>query len=142
MFSKILVAVDGSEYADKALQQALDIALKYHSKLTLVHVVAKKVYAYGLPEGPVVLTSPEDLEKEGEKILRKSLETAKRLGVSADTKLIRGNPAEEILRLVDSEKFDLIVMGSRGLSGVSAFLLGSVSDKVSHHAKCPVLIIK
>ena len=51
-------------------------------------------------------------------------------------------PGEEILRAAADEKADLIVLGSRGLSQVKAFLLGSVSDKVSHHAKCPILIVR
>lgn len=129
MFFKILVRVDGSAYAEKALQQAADLALKHDAKLTLVHVVAKRVYAYRPPKGPVVLTPPEDLGKEEDEIIRKSLEITKRIGVSADARVVYGNPAEEILRLAASGRFDLIVMGNRGLSGVSAYFLGSVSDK-------------
>ncbi len=63
-------------------------------------------------------------------------------GIPVETRLKQGVPAEELLRAAVDEKVDLIVLGSRGLSQVRAFFLGSVSDKVSHHARCPVLIVK
>ena len=138
MFSKIVVPVDGSRYADKALRYASDLAKRYGSSVTLIHVVATRVYA--MAEVGVLIS--KDLDKEGKEILKRSQELASSLGISANTKLVSGVPAEEILRFAESEKFDLIVMGSRGLSEVKAFLLGSVSDKVSHHAKCPVLIVR
>ncbi len=138
MFSRILVPVDGSRYAENAIRHASDLAGKYGSSVTLIHVVATRVYA--MAEVGVLIS--KDLEKEGMEILRKSQELASSLGISANTRLVSGVPAEEILRFAESEKFDLIVMGSRGLSEVKAFLLGSVSDKVSHHARCPVLIVR
>jgi len=106
--------------------------------VTVIHVVATRVYA--VTEVGVLIS--KDLEKEGKEILKRSQELASSLGISTNIKLASGVPAEEVLHFADSEKFDLIVMGSRGLSGVKAFLLGSVSDKVSHHAKCPVLIVR
>ena len=60
----------------------------------------------------------------------------------AKTRLVIGHPAEEIARIANEEGFDLLVVGSRGLSTVKAFLLGSVSEKLSRLAKCPVLIVK
>ncbi|MEM3022361.1 MAG: universal stress protein, partial [Candidatus Bathyarchaeia archaeon] len=106
-------------------------------KLILLHVIPVRVYAFA--EVGAVLS--EDVE-EGEEILRRGMELARSLGAEADQRLKRGIPAEEILRAAEEEKVDLIAIGSRGLSGVKAFLLGSVSDKVSHHAKCPVFIVR
>ena len=103
----------------------------------MLHVIPIRVYAFA--EVGAVLS--EDVE-EGEEILRRGVELAKSLGLEADRRLGKGIPAEEILRVAEEEGVDLIVIGSRGLSGVKAFLLGSVSDKVSHHAKCPVLIVR
>jgi nucleotide-binding universal stress UspA family protein len=57
-------------------------------------------------------------------------------------KPVRGNPAEVICKIVEEEGFDLIVMGSRGLSGMESFFMGGVSDKVCRHAVCPVLIVR
>ncbi len=137
MFAKILVPIDGSPHADKAIRCAADLSKRYGSKLILLHVIPVRVYAFA--EVGAVLS--EDME-EGEEILRRGMELARSLGAEADQRLKRGIPAEEILRAAEEERVDLIAIGSRGLSGVKAFLLGSVSDKVSHHAKCPVLIVR
>lgn len=137
MFAKILVPIDGSPHADKAVKYAVDLSKKYGSRLILLHVIPVRVYAFA--EVGAVLS--EDVE-EGEEILRRGMELARSLGAEADQRLRKGIPAEEILRAAEEEKVDLIAIGSRGLSGVKAFLLGSVSDKVSHHAKCPVLIVR
>jgi nucleotide-binding universal stress UspA family protein len=132
-----LVPIDGSPHANKAIEFAADISKRYGSRLILLHVIPIRVYAFA--EVGAVLS--EDVE-EGEEILRRGVELAKSLGLEADRRLGKGIPAEEILRVAEEEGVDLIVIGSRGLSGVKAFLLGSVSDKVSHHAKCPVLIVR
>ncbi|MEM3462537.1 MAG: universal stress protein [Candidatus Bathyarchaeia archaeon] len=137
MFAKILVPIDGSPHADKAIRYAADLSKRYGSRLILLHVIPVRVYAFA--EVGAVLS--EDVE-EGEEILRRGMELARSLGAEADQRLRRGIPAEEILRAAEEEKVDLIAIGSRGLSGVKAFLLGSVSDKVSHHAKCPVFIVR
>jgi nucleotide-binding universal stress UspA family protein len=141
MFKKILVPVDGSEDSKKALKCALDVASKYGSRLTALYVVAKRVYAHIHELGVLAMLSNE-LEIEGKEVLKEAEELAKLLGLSIETKLVHGFPAEEILRIAEKENYDLIVIGSKGLSGVKAFLLGSVSDKVTHHAKCSVLIVK
>jgi nucleotide-binding universal stress UspA family protein len=132
-----LVPIDGSPHSNKAIEFAADISKRYGSRLILLHVIPIRVYAFA--EVGAVLS--EDVE-EGEEILRRGVELAKSLGLEADRRLGKGIPAEEILRVAEEEGVDLIVIGSRGLSGVKAFLLGSVSDKVSHHAKCPVLIVR
>jgi nucleotide-binding universal stress UspA family protein len=82
------------------------------------------------------------MEEQGKKILDEARKTAQSRGVELDTVLVHGIPAEEILKKAEAEKYDMIVVGSRGRTSVKAFLLGSISDKVSHHAKCPVLIVK
>ncbi|MEM3574360.1 MAG: universal stress protein [Candidatus Bathyarchaeia archaeon] len=137
MFAKILVPIDGSPHADKAVKYAVDLSKKYGSRLILLHVIPVRVYAFA----EVGAVFSEDVE-EGEEILRRGMELARSLGAEVDQRLRKGIPAEEILRAAEEEKVDLIAIGSRGLSGVKAFLLGSVSDKVSHHAKCPVLIVR
>jgi nucleotide-binding universal stress UspA family protein len=144
MFSRILVAVDGSEYSERALHQAIDIARCFGGKMVVAHVVPRQTYAFAASEAGVAAMAviTKDLRSEGESILRKAHETAEKAGIQTDTRLLDGVPAEQILQLAEKEQFDLIVVGSRGLAGVKAFLLGSVSDKISHHAKRPVLIVK
>jgi len=144
MLSKILVGLDGSEFSLKALQFAIDLAKKYQSHLVLVHVVMRQIYAINPPEAGVLAGTAivRELEEDGRAILSKGEETVRTQGVPAETRLKQGVPAEELLRTASDEKVDLIVLGSRGLSQVKAFFLGSVSDKVSHHAKCPTLIVR
>ena len=144
MFSRILVALDGSDYSLKALNFAVDLAKKYQSQLVLVHVVMRQIYAINPPEAGILAGTAivRELEAEGKAILAKGEETVRAQGLPVEIRLRQGVPAEELLRAAAEEKADLMVLGSRGLSQVKAFLLGSVSDKVSHHAKCPVLIVR
>jgi len=144
MFSRILVAVDGSPFAERALAQAVDLSKKYDAQLLVVHVVLRRFYAVTPSEAGVLATTVfvKEMESEGKKIISKSEEFVKASGVAYKCKLLQGVPADEIVRLAQTEKVDLIVLGSRGLTEVRAFLLGSVSDKVTHHAKCPILIVK
>ena len=128
----------------KALDFATDLAKKYQSQLVLVHVVMRQIYAINPPEAGVLAGTAivRELEEDGKAILAKGEETVKAKGIPVETRLKQGVPAEELLRAAVHEKADLIVLGSRGLSQVRAFFLGSVSDKVSHHAKCPTLIAR
>jgi len=144
LFSRILVGLDGSEFSVKALEFAIDIAKKYRSQLVLVHVVMRQIYAINPPEAGIIAGTAivRELEAEGRAILAKGEETVRSQGLPVEVRLRQGVPAEELLRAAVDEKADLIVLGSRGLSQVKAFLLGSVSDKVSHHAKCPTLIVR
>ncbi|HUK49799.1 MAG TPA: universal stress protein [Terriglobales bacterium] len=144
MFERILVAVDGSPFADRALACAVDLAKKYASKLIILHVVLRRFYSVTPSEAGVLATTVyvKEMEDEGEAIIKKAEDFAKGSSVNYQCKLIQGVPADEIVKTSTSEKVDLIVIGSRGLTEVRAFLLGSVSDKVSHHAKCPTLIVK
>ena len=128
----------------KALEFAIDLAKKYGSHLVLVHVVIRQIYAINPPEAGILAGTAivRELEAEGKAVLAKGKETVKARGVPVEVRLRQGVPAEELLRAAAEEEADLIVLGSRGLSQVKAFLLGSVSDKVSHHAKCPTLIVR
>jgi nucleotide-binding universal stress UspA family protein len=128
--SKILVAVDGSEIAEKALEYVVQLAKKQKAKVTLLNVGEAKIF--GL--------KPEVARKIGESILSDAVAKAK--GLKLNTQLEFGNPAETIIEITEKGNYDLIVVGSRGLSNVKRFFLGSVSDNVSHHAKCSVLIAR
>jgi nucleotide-binding universal stress UspA family protein len=126
------------------LDFAIDLAKKYQSQLVLVHVVMRQIYAINPPEAGILAGTAivRELETEGKTILTQGEEKVKAQGLPVEARLRQGVPAEELLRAAADEKADLMVLGSRGLSQVRAFLLGSVSDKVSHHAKCPTLIIR
>ena len=144
MFSRILVAVDGSPFAERALRYAIDLAKEYGSKLIILHVIMRRFYAVTPSEAGVLATATfvKEMQDEGKAIIDKAEEPAKAEGVNYESRLVEGVPAEEIVKISESERVQLIIIGSRGLTEVRAFLLGSVSDKVSHHCKCPIMIVK
>lgn len=138
MIKKILVPVDGSEYAKRAIDFACDITKKFKSELILIYVTSPPIL-FGTEAGIVDF---RPLEDAGKNILNSSKQTVKDRGLKSIGRLEIGQAADKIIQIAKDEKVDLIIMGSRGLSTVKSFLLGSVSDKVSHHAPCPVLIVR
>jgi nucleotide-binding universal stress UspA family protein len=131
---KILVAVDGSKYADRALEYAVALAKNYGTCLALLHVEEDKLVRIG---GPQVV---DCVGTVGECILKDA--STKARGMEFDKLLKFGSPAETIIKVAQKARVDLIVVGSRGLSSVQRFLLGSVSDDISMHSKASVLIVK
>jgi len=131
---KILAAVDGSEHADKALEYAVQLAKNYSANLALVHVEEDNLIRIG---GPQVV---DCVGTVGECILKDA--STKVEGVSFDKMLEYGSPAEVIIKVAKKADVDIIVIGSRGLSSVRRFLLGSVSDDISMHARSSVLIVR
>ncbi len=101
-------------------------------------VYMSKTWGSMLPTAIPDLT--QALENEGKKAVEFVRSEGEKMGVKVETKLEWGSPASKIIQ--DSWKFDLIVMGSLGRSGVSKFLLGSVAEKVVRFAGCPVLVVK
>ena len=147
MFSKILVCSDGSDGALIAVKMGAQIAQKCHSALLLIHTYDLTVAAYpplvaGAWELPVSQNGMDAyagqariaLEAHAGKILREA-------GVKYESLLEHGHPVEAITRLARQREADLIVLGSRGLSNIQSFLIGSISEGVLHHAHCPVLIV-
>ncbi|MGQ9461039.1 MAG: universal stress protein [Candidatus Bathyarchaeaceae archaeon] len=128
--SKILVAIDGSETAEKALRYSVQLAKKHKAKITLLNVGESKLFSF----------KPEVVREAGEHVLSDA--AAKVKGLKLNTRLEFGSPAETIIEVAEKENYDLIVVGSRGISRVKRFLLGSISDDVIHHAKCSVLIVR
>jgi nucleotide-binding universal stress UspA family protein len=142
----ILVPVDGSETSDRALQTALDVASRYRSKLFIMTVVGSPAF---LPVGSEA--APQDLTEyyakgtsDAKKIIDSSLEIAKNDGVEARGEVISGagSTSDAIVEIATREKVDLIVMGSRGHSGLTKLVLGSVSSGVLSQAPCSVLVVR
>jgi len=150
MINKILVPIDGSEHSDRVLNYALDLAEKYSAEIKLLSV-AQPVVA----TGPMFLTQPmlspastaiyvKEIEAAHEKMLAEAFKKAKETkpNINISKQLVNGRPADKIVEIANEEKFDLIVMGSRGAGGIKEFFLGSVSDRVADEARCPVLLVK
>jgi len=134
LLEKILVAVDGSKHADRALEYSVQLAKKFRVDMALLHVEDDNLVRIG---GPQVL---DCIGTVGECILENA--SKKIPGVAFGRFLKYGNPAETIIKMAQKGNIDLIVVGSRGLSSVKRFLLGSVSDDISMHAKSSVLIVR
>lgn len=138
MFSNILVPVDGSEISYKALETALNIAKQSSSKVTVIHALERVSTSYSKDENTLRMETGE-----GQSILDRCHTFADEKGVSINTALIEGKPASAtILDFALKDKFDLIVIGSHGISGFKEHMLGSVSNKIVHHASLPILLIK
>lgn len=142
MYSKILLPTDGSKHANKAAEHAIWIARESGAEIIALTVMETSSLV-GLPADDLIIRLREMLEEEASR----SLEAVKKLveESGADIKLTvrtdEGSPAEAILRTVEKEGVDLVVMGTSGKHGLDRFLLGSVAEKVVRSAGCPVLVV-
>ncbi|RQD77229.1 MAG: universal stress protein [Candidatus Syntrophonatronum acetioxidans] len=143
---KILVPIDGSENSLKALKYAEDMAEKFGSQIILVNI-QKPVFYEGLDPEPLSKDKEtETLQEKANAVINEGLQELEdstlSIKVEFDPDIIVGDPAEQILFLIEKEDVDLVVMGSHGLSRLRRYIIGSVSSKVLKHSKRPVLIIK
>lgn len=145
MFSKILVPVDGSEGSWHALECAAQMADKFAGELIVCNIVQtfNDVSLLTIPlERISISNDTEELEKIGNKVLEFAKEKMAGHQGSVEYVLDVGHPSERIIALAKERECDGIVIGSRGLSGIAEFFLGSVSSKVSQYANIPVVIVK
>ena len=138
MFSKILVAIDGSSSAKRAFEQSIYLASKCDSKLEVVHVIPCEFGGDSVNTFELV----EELKNKGKKILEQCKKVVVKKNISIKTFSDLGDPAKIIIELAKNNDYDLIIMGSRGRSTFKELLLGSVTQKVAHHAKCPIMIVR
>ena len=141
---KILVATDGSEHSNDALDLAVSTAKRSKAQLSIVHVVYLPPTSYTVGSSEAIGTLYNDMRKEGSRILSEASKFAEENGVKATTKIIDNNrsPVYAITDFSDEGKFDLIIAGTRGRSGIKKALLGSVANGLAHYSKCSVLITK
>ena len=145
MFRSIVVGTDGSDTATQAVLQAVDLARSVGAKIELVSAY-EPVAGQRLREER--RQAPEDLQwainprEDVDATLETAAQVARDAGVTVDLYARQGDPADAILDVAEEQRSDLIVVGNRGMTGAKRFLLGSVPNKVSHHAPCSVLIIR
>jgi nucleotide-binding universal stress UspA family protein len=145
MFKSIVVGTDGSGTADEAVRQAVDLARTVGAELELVSAY-EPVPAQRLREER--RDAPEDLQwaitprEDVDATLEAAAAVARDAGVDVTVYPRQGDPADAILDVAEERDADLIVVGNKGMTGAKRFLLGSVPNKVSHHAPCSVLIIR
>lgn len=140
-YKNIIVAVDGSEESEKAFIKSIDIAKRNNARLILSHIVDSRTY--GSAEA-YDRTLSRRAEEYAEELLNGYIESAKKAGVEDLVKCIEyGSPKIVIAKDV-AKKFDadLIICGATGLNAVERFLIGSVSENITRHAKCDVLVVR
>jgi len=145
MFSTIVVGTDGSDTATQAVRQAVDLATAVGAQIELVSAY-EPVPAQRLREER--RETPEDLQwainprEDVDATLEAAAALAREAGVEVSVYPRQGDPADAVLDVAEEREADLIVVGNKGMTGEKRFLLGSVPNKVSHHAPCSVLIIR
>ena len=148
MLRRILIPVDGSDHANKALEFGATLAKQYDAEVHILHVVQKTEIPKGIKdyiEGENITESPDfvHLELVGNKIVEMAMETAKERGIGniVDV-LIEGDPAETIIKYAKTHEMDMVIIGRRGLGKFQELLLGSVSSKVCHLTDCICVTVK
>jgi len=149
MFHHILVPIDGSPHARRAVDCATDLAVKYDAKLSLLHVITN-VMSSRVPDElreyadieHLELTQRDMLLDIATKLMDSAKARAQELGASnINASIETGNPASVIVRYCDDHDVDLIVMGRRGLGDLGGLLIGSVSHKVAHLSDCACMTV-
>ncbi len=145
MFRSIVVGTDGSDTARRAVRQATELARSVGARIELVSAY-EPVSDARLREESVHV--PEDLQwminprEDVQATLEEAAGEIRAAGVEVEVFARQGDPADAILDVAEERGSDLIVVGNKGMTGAKRFLLGSVPNKVSHHAPCSVLIIR
>lgn len=143
---KILVPTDFSVSSDKAIQEAFDIAEKFHSKVYVLHVIDKSVQQcaadYCLPTEVVEQFDRESENASTQKMKQEVARLNKTDAVEITYDVKKGVPYDEILNEQQQNNIDLIVLASHGRTGISRFMLGSVADKVLKKASAQVLLVR
>ncbi|WP_293125071.1 universal stress protein [Microcoleus sp. bin38.metabat.b11b12b14.051] len=139
MLNTVLVAIDNSEFAAEVLQAVAQFKLEPTAKVILAHVVSAGTLDFDAVVDRPHAQGNEIAYREVEKLLQSYQET---LPCQSELEIVSGEPAEEILRLANIYKVDLIAIGCRGLTGLKRILEGSVSAEVVAEAPCSVLVVR
>jgi nucleotide-binding universal stress UspA family protein len=142
---RILHATDYSKASERALQEAVDFAKQNNAEMLLVHVIQPVVpYVAGEDIGAAELyvKLEESTKQEAQRSMNKLMQRLERLGVKAKSLLLRGIPADQIVKAGRNRKADIIVIGTHGRTGLSKLFMGSVASRVISTARCPVLTVR
>lgn len=146
MAFKILLATDGSQFSNRAADYGIDMAKKLDADVLAVYVMSLKHFEIYALEHHDDITGYEDenvrLRKDADDAVGYVARSAKEKDVRLSTRIVRGYPADEIMKIAREEKFDLICVGNLGKSGIERVLMGSVSEAIVRHAPCPVLVVR
>ena len=135
---KILVAIDASKVSDMVIKRSGQFSKVTNCDLTILNVIEDVVSFKNIADTPLF----REKQEKAKEILKKAEKTLKSHGVECKTRLAIGPIAQEIVRIAEEGRFDIIFVGSRGLGAFKRMLLGSVADKVLRHAHCSVTLVR
>lgn len=138
MYASILIPVDGSQNSMRAAKHAVDLAVKFNARLTGLHVIDTRVLKAAEGSSKVLA----QLQSFGEQYLKDIAAMAGEVKVKIETSLKEGVPVDVILEEAEKRRVNLIVMGTRGLTGAKRVVLGSTAEQVIRWAACSVLVVK
>lgn len=143
----MLVPVDGSSVSIEALKAAAKMAESFGSEVMLFHVMQfpspMEIFeTYSGKMGEIYYQIKERVEKYGERVIQSAVKECPAFKINFKEKAVWGEAASEIIQEVLLGKYDLVVIGSRGLDDIEDWLLGSVSQRVVRRSKCPVLVVR
>jgi nucleotide-binding universal stress UspA family protein len=145
LFGSMVVGTDGSETASEAVRQAAELAGRLGAKVHLVSAyepVSEGRLREERQQVPGELQWMVNPREDVNQTLEGAAEGLRAKGVEVETHAREGDPADAILDVAEEQEADLIIVGNKGMTGAKRFLLGSVPNKVSHHAPCSVMIIR
>lgn len=139
---KFLVPIkDISENID-VIDEAVKFASEFDGTITLLHVDNIHLILRELQYGSDVAKGPEIDENNRNKLLEKVLDEYKKKNIKVESKVVMGDPAEEIIKEAELGEYDIVIMRTHGMSATKRFMLGSVTDKVVHHVKKPIMVVR
>lgn len=136
-YERIILPIDGSDQAKKAAKKAFTIAKNRNIDVYAVHVIHR---AHFLVDPEMLSTMEKMMRENADAFLDEIGNIGKKMNITIHKKIIHGNPFEEIINFAQIK--DLIVMGNKGKTGLEKIFIGSVTEKVLHHAPCDVLVVK
>jgi len=136
---KVLIATDGSDYTKQAVSQGLYLAKVLDAEVTALYVIHQTSFV-SFPMDSSIVSVYSLLENEGKRAVDEVRKQGEETGVKVSTVVVEGSPTRKIIEV--AEDFDLIVMGTLGRSAISKLFMGSVAERVTRYAPCPVLVVR
>jgi nucleotide-binding universal stress UspA family protein len=136
---KILIATDGSEYTKEAVSQGLHLAKVLGAEVTALYVIDQTSFV-SFPIDSSIVSVYSLLENEGKRAVEEVKKDGEQLGVNVTTVVAEGSPTRKIVEM--AANMDLVVIGTLGRSALSKLFMGSVAERVTRYAPCPVLVVR
>ena len=136
---KILIATDGSDYTKEAVSRGLSLAKVFGAEVTALYVVDQTSFV-SFPMDSSIVSVYSLLENEGKKAVEDVVKEGEELGVKVTPLVVEGSPTKKIVET--AADYDLVVLGTLGRSALSKLFMGSVAERVTRYAPCPVLVVR